>query len=112
MKKYFEKNIFADNAKDFEDVQYTLWEAFQTLSHNVEVKVAMPHLMRKCIEGRETEFDMSLAGSALNMIAVCEALLSKLDPEIVEMAGESVEKKLAKEPKDEFRDLLCAALGL
>lgn len=112
MNKYFEKNIFADKAEDFEDVQCTLWRAFQTLSHNVEVKDAMPHLRRKCVEGREAAFDENLAGSALMMIAACEALLSKLEPDIVEKAGESVEKRLAKEPNDELRDLLRAALGI
>lgn len=112
MNKYFEKNIFADKDKDFKDVQGTLWRAFQTLSHNVEVKDAMPHLRRKCIEGRETAFDENLAGSALMMIAACEALLSKLEPEIVEKAGVSVKEKIAKEPNDKLKDLLRAAFGI
>lgn len=112
MTKYFEKNIFADSADDVEDVEETLWKAFHVLSHNVEVKVAEPYLKRKYTEGREAELDENLAGSALMMIAACEALLSKLDPEAVETAGEDVEKKLAKSPKDELGDLLRAVLGI
>lgn len=112
MNKYFEKNYFANSADDWNDVGETLWRAFRTLSHNVEVKVAMPHLKRKCVEGREAEFDENIAGTALLMIAACEALLSKLDNGTVEMARERVEKDLAMEPIDELKDMLREALGV
>lgn len=109
MDKYFEKNVFANNA---DDVEETLWKAFHVLSHNVEVKIAEPYLRRKYTEGRESELDENLAGSALMMIAACEALLSKLGPDAVVAAGEDVAKKLAKSPKDELGDALRAFLGI
>ncbi len=111
MNKYFERNFIADDALDVEDVGDVLWKAFQTLSHNVEMKVAEPYLKSKHVEGREAELERNFAGSALMMIAACEALLSKLDPDAVVVAHESAEKKLAKDLRDEFGDLLRAVLG-
>lgn len=111
MNKYFDKNFIADDALDFGDVGGVLWDAFQVLSHNVEFKASEPYLKRKHVEGRESELDENLAGSALMMIGACEALLSKLDPEAVETAGEDVEKKLAKDPKDELGGLLRYVMG-
>lgn len=112
MKKYFDKNLIAHDAMDVDDIQPLLWQGFQTLIHNVEVKEAMPHLKRRCIEGREGEMEANIASSALMMVAACEALLSKLDPEAVETAWERVEKKLADEPDSDFESILRAALGL
>ena len=112
MNGYFEKNRFADDLYDVEDIGDLLWRAFKVLSHNVEVRVAMPSLKRKCIEGREGEMEKRLAGSALMMIGACEALLSKIDPEAVEMACEDVEKKLAWDASYDFGDILRAALGI
>lgn len=100
MNKYFEKNYIADKLSNIEDMDDVLWKAFQTLSHNVDVKAVMPHLKRRCVEGREAELDRNLAGSALMMIGLCEALLSKLEPEVVEMAVEEVERELASKPED------------
>lgn len=112
MNKYFEKNFIDDDVIDIEDVGDVLWRAFQTLSHNVEVKASEPFLRRKHVEGREAELDKNLAGSALMMIGACEALLSKIDPHAVARAFEDAERKLAKSPKDELGDLLRAALGI
>ena len=112
MNRYFEKNFIADDALDVEDVGDVLWKAFQVLSHNVEVKASEPYLKRKHVEGREAELERNLAGSALMMIGACEALLSKLDPEAVEMAGEDAERKIAKDPENELGDLLRAFFGL
>lgn len=112
MIKYFEKNVISDKTDDFEDVDNLLWKAFQTLSHNVETKLAMPYIRRKYVEGREAEFDRNLAGSTLMMVATCEAPLSKLDPEIVEAEREDVKMRLAKDPRSELGDLLRAALGI
>lgn len=112
MTRYFEKNFFAADAADIKDVGEVLWTAFQTLCHNVEVKTYEPHLKRRCIEGREAELERNLAGSALMMIGACEALLSKLDPEAVEAAGEDAERKLARDAPDDLDDLLRAVLGI
>ena len=112
MEKYFEKNYIADKLINIEDMDGVLWKTFQTLSHNVDVKAAMPHIKRKCVEGREAELDKNLAATALMMIGLCEALLSKLDNEVVEMAVEEVERKLASKERDELEELLRAALGI
>ena len=112
MNKYFEKNHLADEMFDIEDVDDFLWSAFRVLAHNIEVRVAMPSLKRRCIEGREGEIEENAAATALVMIGACEALLSKLDPEAVETAGEEIEKKLAKGPQADFSDLLRAFFGL
>lgn len=112
MTRYFEKNFIADDALDIENVGSVLWESFKTLSHNVEVKASEPYLKRKHVEGREAELETNIAGSALMMIGACEALLSKLDPEAVETAGEDVEKKLAKDPSSDFDAILRAVLGI
>ena len=110
MTRYFEKNYIAD--VDDDDLEHMLWKTFRTIVHNLEVRDAMPHLKRKCVEGRECEMEENVAAVALLMVANCEALLSKLDPDAVVAAFEDVEKKLAKSPKDEFGDLLRAALGI
>ena len=112
MTRYFEKNFLTDDALDIEGIENVLWETFHTLSHNVELKVAEPFIRRKYVEGREQELDKSLAGTALMMIASCEALLSKLDPGTVEAAVEEIGRRLDKDPRDEFGDLLRAVLGI
>lgn len=112
MTRYFERNFIANDVLDVGDVGGVLWDAFKTLSHNVEVKASEPYLKRRHVEGREAELETNIAGSALMMIAACEALLSKLDPEAVETAGEDAERKLAKDPSDDLGDLLRAVLGI
>lgn len=110
MDMHFEKNYLAE--VDDCALELTLWSTFRTLIHNLEVRDAVPHLKRKCIEGREDDVEENVAAVALLMVANCEALLSRLDPEAVEKVFEDVAKKLAKSPKDELGDALRAFLGI
>lgn len=110
MNKYFEKNYLTDI--DDDELELTLWSTFRTLIHNLEVRDAVPHLKRKCIEGREDDVEENVAAVALLMVANCEALLSRLDPAAVERALDDVTGKLAKSPKDELGDALRALLGI
>lgn len=108
--KYFDKNYLAE--VDDDALEHTLWSTFRTLVHNLETRDAVPHLKRKCIEGREDEVEENVAAVALLMVANCEALLSRLDPASVERALEDVARKLAKSPKEELGDALRAFLGI
>ena len=110
MNKYFEKSYLTE--VDDDAVVHMFWGTFRTLVHNLEVREAVPHLKRRCIEGREGDVEENVAAVALLMVANCEALLSRLDPEAVEKVFEDVAKKLAKSPKDELGDALRAFLGI
>lgn len=110
MDKHFEKNYLAE--VDDDALEHALWSTFRTLVHNLEVRDAVPHLKRRCIEGRESDVEENVAAVALMMVANCEALLSRLDPGAVERARADVEAKLARSPKDELGDALRAFLGI
>lgn len=110
MEMHFEKNYLAE--VDVDILQDTLWPTFRILMHNLEVRDAVPAMKRKCVEGREGDIEENVASAALLMVANCEALLSMLDPAAVERAFEDVTKGLAKSPKKELGDALCALLGI
>lgn len=89
--KYFEKNNLADLSMvelgdELSDASWTLYG--NMIFHDVKRDV------RDDVRELYKKVDLSIAYVALYMIGVCEAILSKLGPDAVEMAGERVSLNL------------------
>lgn len=87
MKKYFEENNLSDLSMvelgdELSDASWTLYG--NMIFHDVKRDV------RDDVRELYKKVDLNIAYVALYMIGVCEAILSKLGPDAVEMAGERV----------------------
>lgn len=91
MKKYFEENKLTELpmvelGDGLKDVSWTLYG--NMICHDVKRDVREDVLELFKSAGLNTAY------VALYMIGVCEAILSKLEPDVVEMAGERVSRDL------------------
>lgn len=87
MKKYFEENNLSDLnmvelGDELSDASWTLYG--NMIFHDVKRDV------RDDVRELYKKVDLNIAYVALYMIGVCEAILSKIGPDAVEMAGERV----------------------
>lgn len=110
MTRYFEKNNLCNTS--LSSLGDELFDATLVLYGNLMVKNIEGSLKRGIVRDKHAKFEKNTAIAALYMIGICEAALSKLDPEAVEMAGEDVERKLARDAPDDLGDLLRAFLGI
>lgn len=85
MKKYFEENELAELY--MVELGDELEDANKTLYANM-IFNDIKGLLRRDLSTLLGRLDLNTATSALYMIGVCEAILSKLDPEAVEEAFE------------------------
>lgn len=110
MTMYFEKNRLCDVS--ISSLGDELFDATQVLYGNLMVKDIEGSLKRGIVRDKHAKFEANTAVAALYMIGICEAALSKLDPEAVEAAGEEAERKLARDAPEDLGDLLRAVLGI
>lgn len=85
MKKYFEENNLSDlNMVELGDeLSEAVWILYgNAIFHDVR------NLFIESFRDSYSGFDMNVAVSAFYMVGICEAILSKLDPDAVEEAFE------------------------
>lgn len=109
MDKYFDKNRFRDAS--LSSLCDELFDATKVLYGNLMVNDIEGSLKRGIVRDKHAKFEENTAIAALYMIGICEAVMSKLDPEAVEAAGEDAEREFAKDPENELGDLLRTLLG-
>ena len=110
MTKYFDKNRFCNAS--LSSLCDELFDATRVLYGNLMVNDIEDSLKKSVVREKHEKFEENTAFAALYMIGICEAALSKLDPEAVEMAGEDAERELARDAPDDLGDLLRAVLGI
>lgn len=110
MTRYFEKNKFCGDGASMLGNAVSL--AARVMCNNLTIKEIEGSLKKSVLEKRRDELESNLASSALNMIALCEAVLDACDPDAVAGAyGERVEE-LAPTDLDALRRELRNALGI
>lgn len=110
MTRYFEKNKFSGDGVS--TLGNAVAIAARVMCNNLTIKEIEGSLKKSVLEKRRDELESNLASSALNMIALCEAVLDACDPDAVAGAyGERVEE-LAPTDLDALRRELRAVLGI
>lgn len=101
MNKYFEQNKYA--GKDFINLHFVLTQAYSIVASNLFFNEAKDDL-------KSPEHRLTLARSAFNLIAVCEAIVGLVDEDEREKALAEVKDDIRPVDKDELFERLLKEL--
>ena len=108
--RYFEKNEYMD--RSLYGLHGRLRDVAALLSDNAMILDIEGSLKKSVVSERGEKFRRNLASSALDMIALCEALLAKLPEGVVEDARKDVEERLSGDFEEGIGALLCKVFGI
>ncbi len=108
--RYFEKNAYMD--RSLYGLHGRLRDVAALLSDNAMILDIEGALKKSVVSERGEKFRRNLASSALDMIALCEALLAKLPDDAVEDARKDVEERLSGDLEKGIGALLCEVFGI
>lgn len=106
MNRYFDDTFYADFT--LEELHSSLNSAFAVLSDNLVF-----HALHKDVVESDSSYDDKLAGSALNVIDILEAVLNMVGDDIEEKARKRVaESKKSTDLDKMFLNLVKKSLGI